>query len=173
MKSVLIISAVTFVLIFGGVAMLVLQLGHGSAAGEAAVGGVADAEASARVLRDLQLERDRLQREREQLASRRASFAVQEQVLAQACAKMQEMVGKLETGRQAQSTRREEAAVKLAKMYETMSPQKAAPILASLEPDITLDIMRRMKERQAAAVLACMDAGIAAQISTRLSLKED
>ncbi len=58
-------------------------------------------------------------------------------------------------------------------MYEAMPPAKAAPILAALAPDVTLDILRRMKERQAAAVLAAMDAGVAAQISTRLSMKGD
>ncbi len=37
--------------------------------------------------------------------------------------------------------------------------------------EIILDIMSRMKERQAAKILANMDAGLAAQVSTRMSLK--
>ena len=49
--------------------------------------------------------------------------------------------------------------------------QQAAPILSALELDIILDIMSRMKERPAAKILARMDAGLAAQVSTGMSLK--
>jgi flagellar motility protein MotE (MotC chaperone) len=171
MKTILIISGVTFALIFGGVALLALQVGHGPAA--AATAGVtgADQEASARVLRDLQAERDRIQREKEELATLRQSYAVQEQVLGETYAKMQELAGGVAAGQQARTAQQDEAATKLAKMYEAMPPAKAAPILSTLDPEVTLDILRRMKERQAAAVLAAMDAGVAAQISSRLSLK--
>jgi flagellar motility protein MotE (MotC chaperone) len=175
MKTIVIISAVTFALIFGGVALLALQAGHGSAAAAdaAAATGGADQEASARVLRDLQAERDRIQREKEELAAMRQSYAVQEQVLAETYTKMQELAGGLSAGEQARTAEQTAATAKLAKMYEAMPPAKAAPILAALASDVTLDIMRHMKERQAAAILAAMDAGIAAQISTQLSLKGD
>ena len=66
---------------------------------------------------------------------------------------------------------RERSAAKLAKMYEAMKPAQAAPIISALELDIILDIMTRMKERPAAKILSNMDAGLAAQVSTRMSLK--
>ena len=172
MKSLLIISVVTFALIFGGVALLALQAGRGSAATAIAGAGAGeDLEASARVLRDLQAERDRIQREKEELAALHQANAVQAAVLAQTQAQLQELAGGLEAGAQARTAEQEAASAKLAKVYEAMAPAKAAPILAALEPDVTLDILRQMKERQAAAILAAMDAGIAAQISTRLSAK--
>lgn len=170
MKSLLIISVVTFALIFGGVALLALQAGSG-AAPAAVVAAGEDAEATARVLHDLQAERDRIQREKEELAALHQSYAVQEQVLAQTQAKLQELAGGLETGAQARTAEQQAASTKLAKVYEAMAPAKAAPILAALDQDVTLDILRQMKERQAAAILAAMDAGIAAQISTRLSAR--
>ncbi len=68
-------------------------------------------------------------------------------------------------------TEQEEAASRLAKMYEAMKPQKAANILATMDRNVCLAILSRMKERQAAKVLSFMDAGLAAQISTRLSLQ--
>ncbi len=171
MKTILIISVVTFALIFGGIALLALQVGQAPAdAATPAAGGV-DQEASARVLRDLQAERDRIQREKEELAALRQSYAVQEQVLSQTYAKMQELTSGVAAGQAARTAEQDEATVKLAKMYEAMPPAKAAPILATLDPEVTLDILRKMKARQAAAVLAAMDAAVAAQISTRLSLK--
>lgn len=171
MKTLVIVSVVTFALIFGGVALLALQAGRAPAAAATAEAGGSDQEATQRVLRDLQGERDRIQREKEELAAMRQSYAVQEQVLTQAHEKIKELTGGVEAGQQARSQEQDLAAVKLAKMYEAMPPAKAAPILAALDADVTLEILRKMKERQAAAVLAAMDAGIAAQISTRLSLK--
>jgi flagellar motility protein MotE (MotC chaperone) len=173
MKTLLIISVVTFALIFGGVALLALQAGRAPADAVAGAMAGGDQEATARVLRDLQGERDRIQQEREALASMRQSYAVQAQVLNEAHAKMQELAGGVTTGQEARTAAQDEAAAKLAKMYEAMPPAKAAPILAALAPDVTLEILSKMKERQAAAVLAAMDAGVAAQISTRLSLKGD
>ncbi len=45
----------------------------------------------------------------------------------------------------------------------------AAAILAAMDIEVTLAILREMKESQAAKVLMAMDAGMAARISTRLS----
>lgn len=171
MKSLLIISVVTFALIFGGVALLALQAGGRAAAPAVAGAGAGDLEATARALQDLQAERDRIQREKEELAALHQANVVQEAVLAQTQAKLQELAGGLEAGAQARTAEQQAATAKLAKVYEAMAPAKAAPILAALEQDVTLDILRQMKERQAAAVLAAMDAGIAAQLSTLLSAK--
>jgi flagellar motility protein MotE (MotC chaperone) len=173
MKTLLIVSGLTFVLIFGGVALLALQVGRVSAEATTAAAVGTDQEASARVLRDLQAERDRIQREKEELAGLRQSYAVQEQVLTQTYARMQELVGGAEAGQQARTAEQEDASAKLAKLYEAMPPAKAAPILAALAPEVSLDILRRMKPRQAAALLASMDAKTAAEISTRLSPKEE
>lgn len=55
---------------------------------------------------------------------------------------------------------------KLAKMYETMKPQEAAPILAELKIDETIEIIKRMKPRNSAKVLAKMDRELAAKITS-------
>ncbi|MEZ4388759.1 MAG: hypothetical protein R3D98_14545 [Candidatus Krumholzibacteriia bacterium] len=60
----------------------------------------------------------------------------------------------------------------MAKMYEAMKPAKAASILSTMDMEVTLAVLRRMKERPAAKILSFMDAGVAAQLSTRLSLQE-
>ena len=171
MKSVLIISVITFALIFGGV------LGISSQLNKAAQGGVDpeltadDYAAAERVFHDMAVERDRIQQDKEELLALRQSVGAQEQVLELGRESLLAVIKKLEQKQSEYIEERERSVTKLAKMYEAMKPAQAAPIISGLELDIILDIMARMKERPAAKILAKMDAGLAAQISTRMSLK--
>lgn len=171
MKSVIVISVVTFVLIFGGV--LVLSAHLNKAAGDRGRPDLApdDYAASERVFHDMEVERDRIQQEREDLKTRQARIQVQEQVLTLGNKQLLETVERLEKAQKAYIAEKDNSATKLAKMYEAMKPDQAAPILGSLDPDIILEIMGRMKDRQAAKILARMDPALAAQLSTRMSLK--
>jgi flagellar motility protein MotE (MotC chaperone) len=170
MKSVVIISTVTFLLIFGGIAALGLQLAKQSQTG--AIEDPQDAAANQRLLLNIEAERDRLQREREHLAGFRQSQAAREVLMDQVHAQLLEVVGRIEAKQATFIEEQDSAASKLAKMYEAMKPQKAATILAAMDMDVTLAILARMKDRPAAKVLSYMDAGLAAQLSTRLSLQE-
>jgi len=171
MKSVLIISVITFILIFGGVVGISTQLKQSTLEETNPELTAEDYAAAERVFHDMALERDRIQQDREDLLSLSQSIAVQEQVLEQGRESLLAVIKKLDFKQQEYVEERERSATKLAKMYEAMKPQQAAPILGALDMDIVLDIMTRMKERQAAKILAKMDAGFAAQISTRMSLK--
>jgi len=169
MKSVMIISSVTFLLIFGGISVMSLQLSNRGAGGDDL--SPQDAAASARLLHEVAQERDRVQRDREYLVGLRQSQAAREVVMSRVHAEILEVIGKLETQQGVFIEEQEVAASRLAKMYEAMKPDKAANILASMNMEVTLAILSRMKERQAARVLSSMDAGLAAQLSTRLSLQ--
>lgn len=171
MKSVVIISLVTFVLIFGGVVVLSTQLNKASQNGGLPDMGPEDYEAAERVFQDMAVERDRIQQEKEELLALGQSVAVQEQVLNLSREQLLATIKKLEARQKEYVEERERSAVKLAKMYEAMKPAQAAPIISALDMDIILDIMSRMKERPAAKILAKMDPGLAAQVSTRMSLK--
>jgi len=171
MKTVVIISVITFVLIFGGVVLMSNQLGQAALASRLPQMGDENYEVAERVFNDLSAERDRIQRDKEELIALRQANAVQQQSLEQARTNLLAVVKKLEVKQQSYIEAQERSAARLAKMYEAMKPAKAAPILAALDPDIVIEIMSRMKERQAAKILASMDAGLAAQISTRLSSK--
>ena len=171
MKSVVIISVITFVLIFGGVLLMSTQLNNAAATGGLPDLSPEDYQAAERVFQDLARERDRIQQEKEELLALKQSVAVQEQVLQQGKDNLLEVIQKLEAKQQEYIQERENSATKLAKMYEAMKPNQAAPIMSALDLEIILDIMSRMKERQAAKILANMDAGLAAQVSTRMSMK--
>ena len=171
MKSILIISVITFICIFGGVLVISSQVGKTAQANALPDLSPGDYEAAERVFQDLAQERDRIQQEKEDLLAMRQNIAVQEQILEQGREKLQAVIKKLEIRQQEFNEEKNKSATKLAKMYEAMKPAQAAPILSALDMDIILEIMTRMKERQAARILASMDAGLAAQISTRMSIK--
>ncbi len=171
MKSIIIISVVTFVLIFGGVVVLSTQLSGTAAGGDLPELAPEDYAAAERVFHDMAVERDRIQQERESLLALQRRIAVQEKVLDEGRKNLLEVVQKLETKQVEFIAERDRSATKLAKMYEAMKPDQAAPILGALDPEIILEIMARMKERPAARILAKMDPALAAQISTRMSLK--
>lgn len=170
MKSVAIISVITFVLIFGGVLLVTTQLNQAAGAATALPDlAPEDYEAAERVFQDMAAERDRIQREKEDLVRMRQDVAVQEKVLEQSRQKLQAVIAELEARQTEYVQERARSAARLAKMYEAMKPDQAAPILGALDMEIVVEIMQQMKERPAARILAAMDAGFAAQISTRLS----
>ncbi|MBK7770676.1 MAG: hypothetical protein IPO18_14060 [bacterium] len=171
MKSVLIISALTFALIFGGVMLLSTQMKQAAAPVSGPELTATDYEGAERVFRDMQIERDRIQQEREELGTLRQATAAQQVILVQEREQLLEVIRQLEARQKVYAEERDQSAAKLAKMYEAMKPAQAAPIISALELDIILDIMGRMKERPAAKILAHMDAGLAAQVSTRMSLR--
>jgi flagellar motility protein MotE (MotC chaperone) len=169
MKSVLIISVVTFFLIFGGLAVLSNRLGGDGPDKRAAL--VPEDRPDTEVLmKGLEAERAMIRSEMDELVTLRQALAVQERVLAEGRTELAGMVGEIEAQQRILDQEQERAAVRLAKMYENMKPAQAAPILSNLEMAIILDIMQRMKEREAARILANMDAGLAAAISTELSM---
>jgi hypothetical protein len=131
MKSVLIISVITFILIFGGVVGISSQLN------QAASGSVNpeltpdDYAAAERVFHDMAVERDRIQQDKEELLALSQSVLVQEQVLELSREGLLAVIKKLDQKQQEYIAERERSATKLAKM----------------------------------------DAGLAARVSTRMSLK--
>jgi len=171
MKSVLIISTVTFLLIFGGVLLVSQQMRQASTPEALSSQDPEERVASERVLQDLAVERDRIQCDKEDLLVLKQQMAVQERNLEQAQLGLQQVIDALRAEQQVYNEEKEKSARKLAKMYEAMKADKAAPILASLDLEIILEIMNRMKEKPAAKILSRMNAGLAAQISTRMSLK--
>ena len=173
MRIVVLVSTVTFVLIFGGLVVLSRVQQESLEAQLEPLPQLTseDHAAAERVLRDLALERDRIQREKEDMLTLQQKLAVDAKVVAQAQTALEDVIGRLQSEQQVYNAEKERSARKLAKMYEAMKPDKAAPILSALDLEVILEIMTRMNERAAAKIMANMDAGLAAQISMRMSIK--
>ena len=170
MKSIAVISTLTFVLIFGGV-VLVGTRGPGLVRSPVAAAGIGSGDEVGLLFTDLAAERDRIQREKEDLLRREQALAVDEEVLAASRRRLEGVIADLEARQSAYVEERERSATRLARMYEAMKPEDAAPIVAALDTAVILDIMMRMKERPAAKILGRMDPALAAAISTRLSAR--
>ena len=120
MKSVLIISVITFVLIFGGVVVISSQLNRAAGGGVNPELTAEDYAAAERVFHDMAVERDRIQQDKEELLALRQTVAVQEQVLERGRESLLAVIKKLDQKQQDYIEERERSANKLAKMYEAM-----------------------------------------------------
>jgi hypothetical protein len=187
MKSIIVVSSLTCLLIFGGLAVVgrdIVATVSGSG-GDALVPAAAEPAAPSPHGANGSVPRRRPGAPQAQntaedgvgaesvqvvddLLVLRQTLAMQHQTLRLAQHDLAATVAKLDTARQRYHAAGERSIRKLAKVYEAMKPTKAAPILASLDPDIVLQIIGNMQERQAARILAQMDAGLAARISAEL-----
>lgn len=67
-----------------------------------------------------------------------------------------------------QTEEREEQLMSLVKVYETMKPKDAARIFDTLDMNVLLDVLDRMKERSQAPILAAMNADRAREVTINL-----
>ena len=175
MKSVVVVSVITFTMIFGIILASTGMLESAINIKLPEPAGVRNDEnaAAARVMASLDAERDRVQRSTERLLAVTMAREVEEKVISEQQAKLAGMIAELRSVQQEVSDEREESMSRLAKVYGAMKPANAAPILESLDTEVVLEIVSRMKDRQAAKVLASMAKALAAEISSRMSLKGD
>lgn len=166
MKSVIVVSVMTFVLIFGGVAFISNQIGRDTGPDPEVL---AERQELENIRIGLDAEMATASQVRERLRALQAASTTQAALLSRATTRLDSLVGDLESRRRDWTEDRERSTMHLAKVYENMKPVQAAPILAGLEMETVVDILARMKERNAARILASMDAQFAAVISARLS----
>lgn len=126
-------------------------------------------EAELAVLQDLASRREELDRRAAEMGRREAILKAAEQRIE---AKVQELKT-LQAGMEAVVRRydeEEEARKKsLVKIFETMKPAEAARIFEQMDLPILLDLIERMKERNAAPVLAQMHPVRAKQVTAELA----
>lgn len=174
MKSIIIISTLTFLVIFG-VILFTNGLFQGAMRDLSQTletgGEEVDEEATRMLFANLAVERDRLQRESEAVLALQSTYEVEAKLQVEREEKIAEMIADLSKAQAAYNSSSDAQAAKLSKVYEAMKPASAAPILASLDMDTVLQILANMKDRQAAKILSNMNPGLAAEISTRMSAK--
>jgi flagellar motility protein MotE (MotC chaperone) len=119
--------------------------------------------------------------ERRATLDQRASALDQQQIVLQAAekridekiAELQKLQKSIEADVAKQNQQDDARTQSLVKIYETMKPQEAAPILAQLDMPIALGVLTKMKERSTAAVLAAMDPARAQAITAALAQHRD
>jgi flagellar motility protein MotE (MotC chaperone) len=120
------------------------------------------------LLETLQKERAELQKEWEGLRFAEERIAVEHGEIAARKEEVESLLSRVEAHVSEMETERGQMLDQLARVYETMKPDEAAEILSGIDVDTSTDIIRRMKERNAAGVMASLEPRAAARISQRM-----
>lgn len=176
MRSVVLFSVLSFIVIFAAT-FLVTGVFQGL---KAAFDARQDSTAVAAVPDSLSLERQSLLARQAELARREGeiedlqeSLELERAVISEEFNKLSGLRAGIEQAAGQVESARAHSLKKLAKVYEAMPPKDAAAILSGMDVDIVLEVLRNMKERPAAQVLAALDPGRAAALSNMLSAQKE
>jgi len=161
-----------FPVILGGILFYQFKSGQLDKTGQAeeAVQSVFEGAGSElpQLLETLQTERTELQREWETLRFAEERIAIEHGEIASRKAEVEDLLNRVEEHVKVMESERGQMLDQLARVYETMKPDEAAEILSGIDVDTSTDIIRRMKERNAAGVMASLEPRAAARISQRM-----
>lgn len=128
---------------------------------------VSDSERA--LLLDLRQRRQELESREAALSAREAVLSAAEQKLSARVGELQALQSRLEALESARKSHEEANWRGLVKLYESMKPRDAAAIFDDLDMPVLLQVVDRMKEAKAAAVLAAMQPEKARQVTAELA----
>ncbi len=120
-------------------------------------------------MQDLRQRRKELDSRAEAVAARESLIAATEQKLTARVVEMQTLQKKLESLDAAQKQKEEAGWQGLVKLYEAMKPRDAATIFNDLQMPVLLQVVDRMKDAKAAAVMAAMSPDKAREVTAELA----
>lgn len=121
------------------------------------------------VLEDLRARRLALEERERTIAEREAVVVAAERRLAERIEELQQLQQRLEALDQAARDRADAGWRGLVKIYETMRPRDAARIFNELEMPVLIEVVERMRERNAAPILAGMNPDKAKALTAELA----
>jgi flagellar motility protein MotE (MotC chaperone) len=121
------------------------------------------------LLLELRQRRQELDAREQTLATREAVLAAAERKLSTRVDELQALQTRLEGIESARKSHEEANWRGLVKLYESMKPRDAAAIFNELDMQVLLQVVYRMKEAKAAAVMAAMQPEKARQVTTELA----
>jgi flagellar motility protein MotE (MotC chaperone) len=128
---------------------------------------VSDSERA--LLQDLRQRRKELDTRAEAVATRESLLAATEQKLSARLGELQSLQKKLEGLDSAQKQKEDAGWQGLVKLYEVMKPKDAATIFNDLQMPVLLQVLDRMKDAKAAAVMAAMTPDKARDVTAELA----
>lgn len=121
------------------------------------------------VLEDLRARRLALEERERSISEREAVVIAAERRLAERIAELERLRRELEALDRAARERADEGWRGLVKIYETMRPRDAARIFNELEMSVLVEVVQRMRERNAAPILAGMNPDKAKALTAELA----
>jgi flagellar motility protein MotE (MotC chaperone) len=126
-------------------------------------------ESERALLQDLRQRRQELDARADAVKTRESMLAAAEQKFASRVNELQTLQKKLEGLDAAQKQKEEAGWQGLVKVYEAMKPKDAATILNDLQMPVLLQVIDRMKDAKAAAVMAAMSPEKARDLTAELA----
>ncbi len=126
-------------------------------------------EAELAVLQDLSSRRGELERRGADLDQREAVLKAAEQRIEAKVQELKQLQGAMEALVRKYDDEEDARKKSLVKIFETMKPAEAARIFEQMDLPVLLDIIERMKERNAAPVLAQMHPARAKQVTAEIA----
>jgi flagellar motility protein MotE (MotC chaperone) len=140
-----------------------------AASGKAPPGQAPVTESERILLQDLRQRRQDLDKRADTLAARESVLIATEEKLTARVSELQALQKKLEGLDAAQKQKEDAGWQGLVKVYETMKPKDAATIFNDLSMPVLLQLMDRMKDSKAAAVMAAMNPDKARDVTGELA----
>ena len=126
-------------------------------------------ESERALLQDLRQRRNELDARAATVTTREAVLTATEQKLSARVGELQTLQKQLEALDAAQKQKEDAGWQGLVKLYEAMKPKDAATIFNDLSMPVLLQVLDRMKETRAAAVMASMNPDKARDVTTELA----
>jgi flagellar motility protein MotE (MotC chaperone) len=121
------------------------------------------------VLQDLSKRREELDKREQDVNRKEALLKAAEGEVDRKVAELNKMKGELETLLNSQKTAEDAQVNSLVKIYENMKPKDAARIFDTLEMNVLLDVIGRMKEQKTSPILANMNPDKARDVTIKLA----
>ncbi|MDP6418802.1 MAG: hypothetical protein QGG80_04995 [Candidatus Krumholzibacteria bacterium] len=169
MKSVILFSIFSFFVVFA-LTFWIAGVFGGNAGEEAQLAETREDPLDEMALASLSLKARESQvkaREKE-LRVLRDAIEMEKSVLSEEFQKLSDLRRQLELSVSEMEVSKLRSVRKLARVYESMPPREAASILSGMDLEIVLAVIREMKERQAAKVMASLDPARAAALSSMM-----
>lgn len=126
-------------------------------------------EAEIETLEDLAARREELDRREREMETRDALLQAAEKRIDEKVAELKALKAQIERLVVRYDEAEQAKLQSLVKIYESMKPKDAARIFGELEMDILLDVVERMREQKAAPILAKMDPTRAKAVTAELA----
>jgi len=169
MKDIIAISALSFVLISMGALYSMGFLKFASNPVEAELVTKPDKVTIAKTqLEAMEAQKGNMEREKAYLLSLQNDLEMEKRIIADMRIELEEYLNRIETAFSKLNVDEKEKITKLAKLYDSMKAESAAPIAASLKIDLLEKIVTNMKDKKAAKLMAALPPSISAELSRRM-----
>ncbi|MBN2071837.1 MAG: hypothetical protein JW814_10310 [Candidatus Krumholzibacteriota bacterium] len=169
MKDIIAISALSFVLISMGALYSMGFLKFAPNPIEAEIVTESEKVSIAKTqLEALEAQKINMEREKAKILSLQNDLEMEKRIIVEMRNELQDYLSRIETAYGKLDESDQEKITRLAKLYDSMKAESAAPIAAALKLDLLEKIITNMKDKKAAKLMAALPPSISAEISRRM-----